>query len=178
MTLLSKYEINFSGLIEGIHLFDFSADKRFFEEFEESEIEEGNVNIQVELEKRSAYLRLNFIISGDVELVCDRCLGKFMQTVKSRTPVMVKFSDNETEDTDEVIYLHQGDYKISIGRLIYEFIVLSIPIRRVHPDDEFGNSFCDQEMIKKIEEYKVTDSHKSSEYIDPRWNELKKIIGN
>ncbi len=178
MSWLSHYEINFSGLIDGIHLFDFSADKRFFAEFEETEIEEGAIDIQVELEKRSAYLRLNFFISGEVELICDRCLGKFMQKVQSVTPILVKFSDTENEDTDEVVYLQQGEHKISIGKLIYEFVVLSIPIRHVHPEDENGRSLCDQEMLKKIEEHSVKQSHKTDEDIDPRWSELRKIFGN
>ncbi len=178
MRWLSQYMIDFSGLSEGMHLFDFSADKRFFQEFEESEIEEGNVDIQVELEKRSTYLMLNFIISGEVELVCDRCLERYMQTVESRTPMMVKFSETETADTDEVIYLHHGDHEINIGKLIYEFIVLSIPIRHIHPEDEKGNSQCDPEMLKKIEQYKATVLRNDSETIDPRWNELRKIIGN
>ncbi len=178
MTWLSQYMINFSGLSEGMHLFDFSADKRFFKEFEESEVEEGSVDIQVELEKRSTFLRLNFIISGEVELVCDRCLEKYMQPVSSRTPMMIKFSDTEAEDTDEVIYLRQGDQQVSFGKLIYEFIVLSIPLRHIHPEDEKGNNMCDPEMLKKIEQYQVNGNKNENDLIDPRWNELRQIIGN
>ena len=178
MNWLSQYTIKFSGLSEGMHLFDFSADKRFFAEFEGSDIDEGNVIIQVELEKRSTYLRLNFHISGDVELVCDRCLEKYMQPVQSHYPMLVKFSDNEMDDTDEVLYLHHSDHLVSVEKLIYEFIVLSIPIRRVHPDDEEGNSLCDPDMLKKIDEFKVTGVENGKDIVDPRWNDLKQIIGN
>ena len=178
MNWLSQYTIQFSGLSEGMHLFDFSADKRFFAEFEESEIEEGSVQIRVELEKRSTYLRLNFLVSGEVELICDRCLEKYMQLIENQYPMLVKFSDTETDDTDEVIYLHSGDYQVSVANLIYEFIVLSIPIRHVHPDDEDGNSLCDPEMLKKIDEYKAIGSDDNPDDIDPRWNDLRKIIGN
>jgi uncharacterized metal-binding protein YceD (DUF177 family) len=178
MTWLSQYKINFSGLSEGMHLFDFSADKRFFAEFEESDIEEGNVSIQVELEKRSTYLRLNFIVSGEVELVCDRCLEKYMQPVQSSTPMLVNFSDTETEDTDEVIYLHHGDHQISIEKLIYEFIVLSIPIRHVHPEDKTGNSMCDPEMLRKIDEYRIHGVENYTNTLDPRWDDLRKIMSN
>jgi uncharacterized metal-binding protein YceD (DUF177 family) len=178
MNWLSQYTIKFSGLSEGMHLFEFSADKRFFAGFEESEIAEAGVNIQVELEKRSTYLRLNFLISGEVELVCDRCLEKYMQPLQSQFPVLVKFSDTETEDTDEVIYLQYGEHEVYVGKLIYEFIVLSIPIRHVHPEDAKGNSSCDPEMLKKIDEYRVTEVKKDTDFTDPRWNDLKQIIGN
>lgn len=178
MNWLSQYSIHFSGLSEGMHLFDFSADKRFFAEFEESEVEEASVQIQVELEKRSTYLRLNFQISGEVELICDRCLEKYMQSVENQYPMLVKFSDTDTDDTDEVIFLHTGDHQVNVAKLIYEFIVLSIPIRHVHPDDEDGNSLCDPEMLKKIDEYRAAESEDDEDDIDPRWNDLRKIIGN
>jgi uncharacterized protein len=177
MNWLSQYTIQFSGLSEGTHLFDFSADKRFFAEFEGSEIEEGSVDIQVELEKRSTYLRLDFIISGEVELACDRCLGNYMQPIKNNYPILVKFTDVETDDTDEVIYLAHGDHQINVAKLIYEFIVLSVPIRRVHPEDKKGNSLCDPEMLKKIDEFRAAEKS-DTDVIDPRWNDLRQIIGN
>ena len=83
MNYLSQYTIPFSGLKEGKHLFDFSADQRFFAGFEESEIEKGSINIQVELEKRTTYLRLKFMIKGEVELICDRCLETYLQPIES-----------------------------------------------------------------------------------------------
>ena len=177
MNYLSQYTIPFSGLKEGKHLFDFTADQRFFAGFEESEIEKGSVNIQVELEKRSTYLRLTFMLEGEVELICDRCLEAYLQPIKSSNIMLVKFSETETDDGDEVIYIHPGSYQVEVAKLIYEFIVLSIPIRHVHPEDQDGNSLCDPEMLKKLDEYKANDLA-DNDPIDPRWNDLKNIIGN
>lgn len=177
MNYLSNYTIQFSGLSEGIHFFDFSADKLFFACFEESEIKEGNIRIQVELEKRSTYLRLNFNLEGEVELTCDRCLEKYLQPIQGNYPMIVKFTDEFAEDSDEVIYLPQGESQVNVAKLIYEFIVVSVPIRHVHPDDENGNSLCDPEMLRKIREYEIRDAEKNK-VSDPRWDDLKKIIGN
>jgi len=177
MKYLSQYTIPFSGLKEGKHLFDFSADHRFFAEFEESEIEKGSVSVQVELEKRTTYLRLTFILKGEVELICDRCLERYLQPIESRNLMLVKFSETETDDGDEVIYIHPAAYQVEVAKLIYEFIVLSIPIRHVHPEDSEGISRCDPEMLRKLEEYKATDLPENNP-IDPRWNDLKNIIGN
>ena len=177
MNYLSQYTIPFSGLKEGKHLFDFSADHRFFAGFEESEIEKGSVSIQIELEKRSTYLRLKFMLQGEVELICDRCLETYSQPIESTNLMLVKFSETETDDGDEVIYIHPGAHQVDVAKLIYEFIVLSIPIRHVHPDDDEGKSQCDPEMLQKLDEYKVTDLPEVDP-IDPRWNDLKKIIGN
>jgi len=177
MNYLSQFTIPFSGLKEGKHLFDFTADHRFFAGFEESEIEKGSVNIQVELEKRATYLRLKFMIKGEVELICDRCLETYSQPIESTYPMLVKFSETEIDDGDEVIYIHPGAHQVEVAKLIYEFIVLSIPIRHVHPDDNEGKSLCDPEMLQKLDEYKATDLPEIDP-IDPRWNDLKKIIGN
>lgn len=177
MKYLSQYTVPFSGLKEGKHLFDFSADHRFFAGFEESEIEKGSVNIQVELEKRSTYLRLTFMLKGEVELICDRCLERYLQPIESRNLMLVKFSETETDDGDEVIYIHPGAHQVEVAKLIYEFIILSIPIRHVHPEDAEGNSLCDPGMLRKLDEYKATDVPERDP-IDPRWNDLKKIIGN
>ena len=177
MNYLSQYTIPFSGLKEGKHLFDFSADDRFFAGFEESEIEKGSVNIQVELEKRTTYLRLTFMLEGEVELICDRCLEAYLQPIESRNLMLVKFSETETDDGDEVIYIHPGAHQVEVAKLIYEFIILSIPIRHVHPDGQDGKSLCDPEMLKKLDDYKATDVPENDP-IDPRWNDLKKIIGN
>ena len=175
MNYLSQYTIPFSGLKEGEHLFDFSADDRFFAGFEESEITKGSVTIQIKLEKRSTYLRLNFVLKGEVELICDRCLENYLQPIKKSYPMLVKFSETETDDGDEVIYIHPGSHQVEVAGLIYEFIVLSIPIRHVHPKGKKGETLCDPEMIHKLDEYKAPESDESSP-IDPRWNELKKII--
>jgi len=177
MNYLSQYTIPFSGLKEGKHLFDFSADHRFFAGFEESEIEKGSVSIQIELEKRSTYLRLKFMHKGEVELICDRCLEPYLQSIEGTNLMLVKFSETETDDGDEVIYLHPGAHQVEVAKLIYEFIVLSIPIRHIHPDDKEGNSLCDPDMLKKLDDYRATDLPESDP-IDPRWNDLKRIIGN
>ena len=177
MNYLSPYIISFSGLIEGKHLFDFTVDNRFFAEFDESEIKKGNVNIRVELEKRTAYMRLKFQIEGEVELNCDRCLETFLQPIESNNIILVKFSETETDDGDEVIYIHPGVHQIEVAKLIYEFIVLSIPIRHVHPDKKDGISLCDPDMLRKLDEYKAADTAENDP-VDPRWNDLKKIIGN
>lgn len=178
MDYLSQYAVSFSGLNEGKHLFGFSADKRFFAVFGESDIEEGTVNIQVELEKRSTHLRLTFIHEGEVGLICDRCLDTYSQPVKGRNIILVKFSEDEIDDGDEVVYIHPGSHQVEVAKLIYEFIVLSIPIRHVHPDDQDGKSLCDPEMLKKLEEHKAATVQQEIDPIDPRWGNLKNFIGN
>jgi uncharacterized metal-binding protein YceD (DUF177 family) len=177
MNYLSQYTIPFSGLSEGKHLFDFDISDRFFAEFEGSEVEKGTLSVNIELEKRTTYLKMTFAIEGTVELICDRCLEHFIQKIESKRKLLVKFSDKLMEDEDEIIYIHPTSFQVEVAQYIYEFIILSLPIRRVHPDGEDGQSLCDPAMIKKLEELKYRGKQKD-EIEDPRWNDLKKFIGN
>jgi uncharacterized metal-binding protein YceD (DUF177 family) len=177
MNYLSQYTLPFSGLSEGKHQFEFTADDRFFAEFETSEVEKGDLKIRVELEKRSTYLSLNFSISGTVELICDRCLENFKYPLESNRKLLVKFSEKQVEDEAELIYLHPNDFQVEIAQYIYEFVILSLPIRRIHPDGENGEILCDPVMIKKLEELRYHGNN-LDEPDDPRWNELRKFIGN
>ena len=133
MNYLSEYNLPFSGLSEGKHQFEFKVDDRFFAEFEGSEVEKGKLDINIELEKRSTYLRLTFSIKGFVELICDRCLENFDFPVESERELLVKFSEKPVEDEAELIYLHPTDFQVEAAQYIYEFVILSLPIRRVPP---------------------------------------------
>jgi len=58
--------------------------------------------------------------------------------------------------------------------LIYEFVCLAIPIKKIHPDDENGNTTCDPEMIEKLDKYVVREGEENSTV----WNDLKKLLDN
>ena len=75
----NKYNIEFKGLKEGLHEYEYKVDDKFFEHFNESLVKNGNITVKAELEKRSAFLKLQFTISGWLELICDRCLDEDQQ---------------------------------------------------------------------------------------------------
>ena len=52
---------------------------------------------------------------------------------------------------------------------LYEIYMLNYPIRVVHPEGE-----CNEEMERVLEDMTVEESDE----IDPRWDELKKLINN
>ncbi len=43
MKYLSKYEIAFKGLKEGVHQFEYELDDKFFDMFENSEVKNGSL---------------------------------------------------------------------------------------------------------------------------------------
>jgi len=163
-----------SGLKEGHHTIDFEIDKEFFEKFEVSEVKEGSLIADIEMDKRSSHLDLVIKISGSVRISCDRCLEMFSQPVSCENRILVKFGKN-FEDTDpDILSIPADEYELDLQQHIYEFIMLALPIKRVHPVDKNGESTCDPVMLKKLEEL-ITEGDEEN---DPRWDELKKLMND
>ena len=172
----SKYNIEFKGLKEGIHEFEFEADKSFFAHFEERLVDNGEVKALVALEKRSAFLKLRIKLKGWVELMCDRCLDNYKQKIKNKTEIFVKFGEQEFEDGENVIWILPEEHNINLAQIIYEYTMLSIPLKHVHPKKD-GKRDCNKEMLKKLKNYMHTEEE-DEEQIDPRWEALRKLGNN
>jgi len=171
----TKYDVEFKGLKEGRHEFDFEVDEKFFEHFENSPVTHGNVAVAATLEKRSTFLKIYLELEGWVTLNCDRCLGDYRQDIKNEAEVLVKFSEVEQEDDVDVMWIHPEEHRLNLAQLMYEYIALAIPLKRVHPDEQG----CDAEMLDKINEHVQPDVNPDDdEDIDPRWEALKKLKNN
>ena len=91
MKVLTAFIIPFAGLKEGIHDYAFDIDAAFFESFEYSEVKQGNVHVDVILERQERMLIFNFNIRGNVQVPCDRCLSSLDLTIEGHERLIVKF---------------------------------------------------------------------------------------
>lgn len=174
---ISKYDIAFKGLAEGLHEFDFQIDDTFFGHFEGSLVDKGDVAVKVTFEKRSAFLKLHLKIKGWLELTCDRCLEVYQQKIKNKAEIFVKFGEKEFEEGENVIWILPEEHQINVAQIIYEYISLSIPLRQVHPKDETGKRSCNREMVKRLKEY-MHSGKEEKPAADPRWDVLKNLENN
>jgi uncharacterized protein len=170
----AKYNIEFKGLREGLHEFEYEIEDTFFEQFDQNILTSGNVTVKVELEKRSTFMKLYFKLKGYLELTCDRCLDNYRQKIKNRAEIFVKFSETNQVSDDQVIWILPEEHRINLAQIIYEYIILSIPLRHIHPDKKNGESGCNQKMIEKLNDYTPKAEEKEHD-IDPRWEALKKL---
>ena len=170
----SSYTILLSGLKEGQHTIDFEIDKEFFELFEESEVKEGSLIAKIEMDKRSSHLDLIIKVSGTVRVSCDRCLEMFSQPVRSENRLLVKFGKSLEDIDPDIISVPVDEHELDLQQQLYEFIMLALPIKRVHPADKNGKSTCNPAMLKKLEEL-IIEEEKDN---DPRWDELKKLMND
>ena len=179
MAKLKVYNIALKGLVAGKHCFDYQIEKKFFEYFDGGIAEDGSVEVTLELEKQSAFIVLWFHVKGTVKIQCDRCLDLFDQPVVSQNKVFVKYGEEKFEEGDDVIWIAPDDSHVNVAKLIYDFIMLSIPIKHVHPDDANGNSQCNPEMLEELNKLAVKEVNKEeTPETDSRWDELKKLLDN
>ncbi|HUW07109.1 MAG TPA: DUF177 domain-containing protein [Williamwhitmania sp.] len=183
MSRLIDFTIPFKGLKQGKHELEFEISDRFFSEFDGSEVTKGNLMANVLLDKNSTFLKLDVHISGNAEVVCDRCLDTFYIPVEYTGNLFVKFSEREAyEDSDDdVLFLPPSESELDLKQYLFDWICLSLPVRRVHPDDKNGKSLCNPEMIEKLEAYVISEEPQAAAEDDQEeWkkklNELKSNI--
>jgi uncharacterized metal-binding protein YceD (DUF177 family) len=126
------------------------------------------------MDKRSTHLDLAIRISGNVRICCDRCLEMFFHPIVCENRLLVKFGKTIEDIDPDILSLPVGEHELDLQQHIYEYIMLALPIKRVHPDDNKGRSTCDPVMLKKLEELIVEEEPE----IDPRWDELKKLMND
>jgi len=175
--ILSKYDINIQGLEEKVHTFEFEGDDKFFGAFEQSFIKKGHFKAIVKLNKNSALIQLDFDITANVELTCDRSLELFEEPISVKERYIYKFGDRHEEITDEIEMIPHGAATINIAQHIYDFICVSLPMKKLHP--RFREDDIDEEglLVYTSEKEEPTNEPKEQE-IDPRWAALSKLRMN
>lgn len=176
MKPLKEFTIPFVGLKIGKHNFEYNVKQAFFEYFEYEDFNDVNVNVDVVLEKKTTLLELHFKISGFVNVNCDLTNEPYNQTIQNDFDLVVKFGDEYNDENVDILIVPHGTYEVNIQQYVYELIVLSVPIKRIHPGVEDGT--LDSEILEKLEELspKLKDKKDKEEETDPRWNTLKKLL--
>ncbi|MBI5539732.1 MAG: DUF177 domain-containing protein [Bacteroidia bacterium] len=170
---MKEFIIPFIGLKTGEHVFDYKIGTSFLKNFNNSEIKDIELNVEVKMIKNNNLLEFNFQLNGSVQVECDICLDDVSLPVDYHSYLIAK-RENVEDAEDDIVYLKPDESEIDISQFIYECIVFSLPLRRVHPDKR-GKNKCNPEMIKKLKSHLVDNVEETS---DPRWNDLKNLLNN
>jgi uncharacterized metal-binding protein YceD (DUF177 family) len=170
---MTEFIIPFIGLKAGEHVFNYDIDTSFLKKFDNSEIKGIELTVEVKMVKNINLLEFNFQLNGNVQVECDICLDNVSLPVDYHSYLIAKL-ENVEDDEDDIIYLKPDESEIDISQFIYESIVFSLPLKRVHPDKR-GKNKCNPEMIKKLKLHLVDNVEETQ---DPRWNDLKNLLNN
>ena len=103
-------------------------------------------------------------------VTCQRCLDELTLPIYTEEHLVVRFGEDKTAETDELVIIPESEGVIDMAWYLYEFIGLNIPIQPVHEEGE-----CNEQMEELLEKY---SPNREKEEIDPRWEDLKKLINN
>lgn len=181
------YKIPLRGLSEGKHEFNYKLDNKFFQLIDDgtSDIKKGDLDVVVHLKNTATTFELNFEIKGVAHVPCDRCLDDMVMDVATKSKLIVKFGAEYSEESDEIVIIPEEDGEINIAWFLYEFIVLSLPMKHVHP-----SGMCNKTMSTKLGKHKAkssdddnsddsldddSDDTTDDSFSDTRWDNLKDV---
>lgn len=122
---------------------------------------------------------------GSVFTPCDRCLDDVELRINIDNDVTVCIGDEEDDDGDTV-YVSERNPELDLTFIVYQFVLLSLPIRRVHQP-----GMCNEAMMKSMRSHQVarSDDEEDEEdtkvdapddtepkQIDQRWEKLKQLL--
>lgn len=181
MKELQRYNISVGSLDEKAYEFDFKSGDAFFEAMDQELIQRGSFKTHLVLTKSSSMLQLDFHIRGTVQLVCDRSLDEFDESVDVREQLFLKYADRAEELTDEIELILWDTQQINIARYLFDFIVLSLPMKKLHPRFRQEEAEGDDEQEGKVvyrSESPEPGDESSDPPTDPRWDLLRKLNSN
>ena len=128
---MQPFVISIRGLKPGRSRHEWHVGGEFFGTFENSEVLDADLQVVVDLAYFEDSAEVKCTIEGTVVVVCDRCLEDLT------LPVETSFELGDDEiDLGADIDLRQD---------VYDFVCISLPMQRVHPDGE-----CNVETVKYL----------------------------
>ena len=167
----NTFTIPLAGLPFGHTDYQYVIDDKFFEERDYSEVKKGIVNLHLGVEKMETMFVLALKFEGKVVLQCDRCGDDYEQTVENSAEIYLKYGAEKGDEDEDVIIITKNDSDFDLSDLIYEYIILSLPIHRTHDDE----SLCNQEVLAKLHNFSQSEAEEEKND-NPLWAEMMKEL--
>ena len=169
----TRFKIPFIGLKEGKHQFEYTVDNTFFETNPYDEILGARIDVNLDFVKNSTFLELEFDASGFLNVACDLTNERYDEAIQTSMHLIVKFGDFYEDENEEVLIIPHSETELDVSHIIYEMLVLAVPIKKEHPGIADGSLQTD--ILEKLEELRPKEHSKSQE-TDPRWSKLKDLL--
>ena len=163
-----KYIVDLKGLKTDKLDMEYQLEDAYFKAFDNNDVKGGNVRVRVSVNKISTdSFVFRFEFEGHVKVICDLCLDDMSQSVKGEEELKVVFGSDYEDKGDNLIVIPEDKGVIDLSTFMYEFIILAVPIKHVHTEGK-----CNDEMIKKLNEYMVTscddENDQQNDATDPK----------
>lgn len=149
---LQPFVISLNGLARGRSEFCRRVGKEFFGDFGNFEVSDADVTVEVTVEKADGFIGVDCRIRGALTLPCDRCLEPLTLPVDTMARLSVKFGTEVPQEDGlaapgerEILYLSEADTDLDLSQIVYDYILLALPMQKVHAEGE-----CDPQTLKYL----------------------------
>lgn len=169
MKYAREFVLPLAGLPLGETRYSFELAMPFFELHSDEEVSGAAVHVDLLLTKQESMTALQFSMKGWLEVACDRCGDNYAQQVEGHERLILKNGDHFEEESDEIILVPADLHEFDISQLLYEYLILLLPYKRVHPENEDGSTGCNPEALERLRQMEAPQG------TDPRWDALKNL---
>ena len=170
MLRAKDYIVEFNKLRTGLNRFEFVLNGEFLRLAGDTSGLDADVKAEMTLFKTETMYTLHFHLVGKIILPCDVCLETFGLPVDTAFELLIKISETEKYDDDEIIYVTPQTIDYDLMPFLYDSLVLSVPIRKLCSMS--GVKECNPEALKKLKDLSAEEPGQD-ESNDPRWDRLK-----
>ena len=96
---LKQFNIQYIGLKNESHLFEYQIEKSFFDAFNFDEFFDSNIKVALTLDKKSTLLNLSFKAQGTINVTCDVSGEDFNQEIEAELKLIIKFGEEYNDNT-------------------------------------------------------------------------------
>ncbi|MDW7692397.1 DUF177 domain-containing protein [Flammeovirgaceae bacterium SG7u.111] len=153
--------------------FVFDIEDSFFEHFGSDLVEGGKLEAKAEIVSSATMLETRFDIKGTVKLLCDRSLEPFDFMIETQKKLFFKFGESFEEMSDEIIVIPQGTYELDLSQYLYDFIMMCVPAKKIHP--KYAEDSEPLFFSTDKDSNTAGDSEDEEPNTDPRWDKLKNL---
>lgn len=181
MKKLKDYEIGIAKLSNRTHKYEFQLNDDFFEEFGKEIILGGKLKADVELDKTESLLTFRFDIKGYVRLTCDRSLEEFDHPVDVQATFRMRYGEEDAELDDDLWQITPNTQTIDIAQHLYDYIGLSLPMKKLHPrfveeeDEEEEENDQDILIYSSRTDSDTGEDEDDEDDTDSRWDALRNL---
>jgi uncharacterized metal-binding protein YceD (DUF177 family) len=169
---MSEYKVKLTNLNKNSNEHLFIIKETFFKNFSFSDITNSEIIVTCIASKKGEKISLSININGVIKnLLCDNCAENIHVPINSDSTFVIKQSDENNLNYDDILYVGYNDNFIEIKHLIYELITLAVPSKRSHKSIS-SETECNKDMKKLIDKYSFREDEKD---VDPRWAALKNL---
>jgi len=121
--------------------FRWNAGKEFFAGFGNSEVLDADIDVDAVATGR----KIDCSLHGTITVPCDRCLEPVTLEVSHSSELLASEDEEADGNGREVVPVQAEAKELDLSQTVYDYALLSLPLRRVHPDGE-----CDEKVLEYL----------------------------